>query len=334
MYSFGYQQYPPIVTYQQNSRSLESFFPSPGTTNDQSSLSPSTSSPVTPASNRGSVAADYRRLSDTSSYRINQLSHNALGFSGISDTIEQLGFSNQFGRNLSADYGSPSGLSPSKPLLQFAPCHSSMNNVPRQNDYYQSSQNSQGILSPQRLTATPPRNHLAGNTNDMFTRSMEGLQREESWREMSDPHLFYKDGNNINDPSGWTQPVYGSTTHALPQRSELANSNLMHMDDSTMYGDTNTMLGSNMLEYSNLAPTPLRTKCSDCGQEFASKFGPGNLKRHVRLKHRRTEIHSCLQCPKTYKRGDALKKHAWKIHRCREAKPKKRKNRISAENAC
>ncbi|KAF2632232.1 hypothetical protein BU25DRAFT_144969 [Macroventuria anomochaeta] len=67
-------------------------------------------------------------------------------------------------------------------------------------------------------------------------------------------------------------------------------------------------------------------KCNQCDQEFAGKYGPGNLRRHVRHQHltrRSTDIDlTCRLCKTSYKRSDALRSHLWRKHSLPEAKPK------------
>jgi hypothetical protein len=344
----SYQQYPTILTHHQNSRSWESFLALPGATNEQSSLSPSTSSPVTPTSNRGSVAVPYRRASETSLYRTNQISPNALSFSGTPETnLEQLGFSQQFGCSVPVDLESPCSFSSSGSLFHFAPVPegSSIYHIPKQNDYCQSSHHPHEILSPQQPTVATLHNHPPGNPNDMIMRSIEDPRiyhslaagvlpnhRQARLEETFGNRSIYLDSNN--NPDGWEYAAYESNTHSLPQHPDLVNSNSMRMDDPTMHGDANTMLDSSMLDYLDLTPTASLIKCSTCGQDFTGKFGPGNLKRHMRLKHHSNKTHKCHQCSKTYKRGDALRKHSWKTHRCLEAKPRKRKVRAVVTNGC
>ncbi|UPX11071.1 uncharacterized protein EKO05_0001695 [Ascochyta rabiei] len=68
--------------------------------------------------------------------------------------------------------------------------------------------------------------------------------------------------------------------------------------------------------------------CQRCEKVFTGKFGPGNLKRHVRQTHEsmfEKVIHVCKTCLKTYNRADALRKHSWKKHRQEDARPNKRR---------
>jgi hypothetical protein len=68
--------------------------------------------------------------------------------------------------------------------------------------------------------------------------------------------------------------------------------------------------------------------CQHCGKVYTGKYGPGNLKRHVRQTHESVlerVINKCLICMKVYNRADALRKHSWKKHRRADAKPNKRR---------
>ncbi|XPS74836.1 hypothetical protein M3J07_006929 [Ascochyta lentis] len=68
--------------------------------------------------------------------------------------------------------------------------------------------------------------------------------------------------------------------------------------------------------------------CQLCEKIFTGKYGPGNLKRHVRQTHESVfdkAMHMCKTCFKTYNRADALRKHSWKKHRQEDARPNKRR---------
>jgi uncharacterized C2H2 Zn-finger protein len=338
---FSYQQHPPILTHHQNSRSLETLLTPPGMTNEGNSLSPSTSSPVTPTSQRGSVISVCRRGSQTASYRNNQASHNASAFIRTPrGSLEQLGPTQQFGYGARVDTGSPSGWSSSEASSQPAPVFEDFSTYDQTgNDNYQSSYRRYGILSPQQFTVATPHHRYPGNNINTPLRSI-GESRiphsltsdvlpsnwEANVQEILESRSFGLDGQD--NPVEWQQPMYGSSAHILPSHSHPVNSSFLHIGSSMAYDETNMPLSNNTLEYMNTIPTAPQIICSTCGQDFNGNFGPANLRRHIRLKHRPEEIHRCQRCPKTYKRTDALKKHVWKTHRCLEAKPKKRKNRV------
>jgi uncharacterized C2H2 Zn-finger protein len=339
---FSYQQHPPILTHHQNSRSLETLLTPPGMTNEGNSLSPSTSSPVTPTSQRGSVISVCRRGSQTASYRNNQASHNASAFIRTPrGSLEQLGPTQQFEYGARVDTGSPSAWSSSEASSQPAPVFEDFSTYDIQtgNDNYQSSYRRYGILSPQQFTVATPHHRYPGNNINTPLRSI-GESRiphsltsdvlpsnwEANVQEILESRSFGLDGQD--NPVEWQQPMYGSSAHILPSHSHPVNSSFLHIGSSMAYDETNMPLSNNTLEYMNTIPTAPQIICSTCGQDFNGNFGPANLRRHIRLKHRPEEIHRCQRCPKTYKRTDALKKHVWKTHRCLEAKPKKRKNRV------
>jgi uncharacterized C2H2 Zn-finger protein len=335
MTPFSYQQYPPILTHHQNSRSLETLLTPPGMTNEGNSLSPSTSSPVTPTSQRGSVISVCRRGSQTTSYRNNQAPRNASAFIRTPrGSLKQLGPTQQFGCGARVDIGSPSAWSSSEASSQPAPVFEDFStyDIHTGNDNYQSSYHRYGILSPQQFTVATPHHRYPGTNINTPLRSIgesripHGLasdvlpgHREASLQQILESHSF--------GLVEWPQPIYGSSAHTLPSHSHPVNSNFLHIGGSMAYDETNTLLDNSTLEYMNTIPTASQIKCSACGQDFNGNFGPANLRRHIRLKHQTEEIHRCQRCPKTYKRTDALKKHVWKTHRCLEAKPKKRKNR-------
>lgn len=90
--------------------------------------------------------------------------------------------------------------------------------------------------------------------------------------------------------------------------------------------------------YSPIVPDPQPTTnpqrrfapaaCQHCEKVFTGKYGPGNLKRHVRQAHGSImdrARHICTSCMKTYNRADALRKHSWKKHRQETARPNKRR---------
>jgi uncharacterized C2H2 Zn-finger protein len=338
---FSYQQHPPILTHHQNSRSLETLLTPPGITNEGNSISPSTSSPVTPTSQRGSVISVCPRGSQTASYRNNQASHNASAFIRTPrGSLEQLGPTQQFGCGARVDIGSPSAWSSSEASSQPAPVFEDIStyDIRTGGDNYQSSYNRYGILSPQQFTVATSHHHYPENNINAPLRSIGESRiphsltsnvlpghREASLQQILESHSLGLDGQG--NPAEWPQPIYGSSAHTLPSHSHLVNSNFLHIDGSMAYDETNTLLDNSTLEYMNTIPTAPQIICSACGQDFNGHFGPANLRRHIRLKHHPEEIHRCQRCPKTYKRTDALKKHVWKTHRCLEAKPKKRKNR-------
>lgn len=67
-------------------------------------------------------------------------------------------------------------------------------------------------------------------------------------------------------------------------------------------------------------------KCGFCSKDFVGKYGPGNLRRHLKHLHPTTPSTgndlTCHRCKKTYKRSDALRSHRWRKHALPEAKPK------------
>jgi uncharacterized C2H2 Zn-finger protein len=338
----SYQQHPPILTHHQNSGSLESLLTPPGMTNEGNSLSPSTSSPVTPTSQRGPVTYVCRKGSQAASYRINEVFHNVSTYVGIPrGSLEQLEFPPQFGYGAPVDVGSPSAWSSSEASSQPAPVFENLStyDIRTRNNNYQSSYHPYGTLSPPQFTVASSHHRYPGNNINVPLRSIDGSRthhiltsdvlpghREASLEGILESHSFGLDSQG--NPVEWPQPVYGSIAHTLPSNSHPANANLLHISGSMAYGETNMLFSDSALEYTNSIPTALRIRCTICEQDFNGKFGPANLRRHVRLKHRPEEIHRCQRCPKTYKRTDALKKHVWKTHRCLEAKPRKRKNRV------
>jgi uncharacterized C2H2 Zn-finger protein len=338
---FSYQKHTPILTHHQNSRSLESLLPPPRMTHEGNSLSPSTSSPVTPTSQRGSVISVCRRGSQTASYRIYQASHNASAFIRTPrGSLEQFGPTQQFGCGAHVDIGSPSTCNSSEASSQPAPIFEDFStyDIQAENDNYQSSYHPYDTLSPQQFTVATSQNRYPGNNINTTLRSIGESRiphsrtsdvlpghREASLQEILESHSFGLDGQD--NPVEWPQPMYGSSAHTLPSHSHPVNSNFLHIGGSMAYDETNMLLSNGTLEYMNTIPIAPQITCSTCGQDFNGNFGPANLRRHIRLKHHPEEIHRCQRCPKTYKRTDALKKHVWKTHRCLEAKPKKRKNR-------
>lgn len=72
---------------------------------------------------------------------------------------------------------------------------------------------------------------------------------------------------------------------------------------------------------SSSSPSPcslvaLILRCSTCGVKFTGKYRKGNLERHMKNKHRGSEIPCSVEwCNKAFQRRDALLKHERKRHR-------------------
>jgi uncharacterized C2H2 Zn-finger protein len=341
MTPLSYQQHPPILTHHQNSRSLKSLLTPPRTTNEGNLLSPSTSSPVTPTSQRGSGTSICQRGSQTVSYQINQAFENASAFVRTPrGSLEQLGYTQQFGCGAHVDSGSPCAWSSSEASSQSVPVFENFStyDIRRGNDNYPSFYHPYGISSPQQFTVATSHHHHPKNNIDSPLRSIAESRihhnltsdalpgHREADLEKIFESLFGLDGQD--NPIGWPQPVYRSSTDTLPSYSHPVDSKSLHIGGSMAYDETNMLLSDSVLGYINTLPTAPQIKCSICGQDFNGNSGPANLRRHMRLKHYPKETYRCQRCPKTYQRTDALKKHVWKKHRCLEAKPKKRKNRV------
>lgn len=76
-------------------------------------------------------------------------------------------------------------------------------------------------------------------------------------------------------------------------------------------------------------------ECIHCGTKFNGYYQKGNLKRHIKSRHPELMFDhgespgdldklKCGQCSRPFKRSDARKKHEWRTHGIKEAKPTKK----------
>ena len=64
-----------------------------------------------------------------------------------------------------------------------------------------------------------------------------------------------------------------------------------------------------------------QVSCLKCVKVFNGRYGPRNLDRHVRTEHDNV-IFPCKECPRTYRRDDALLGHERKSHPNLQRSPK------------
>ncbi|KAF2131381.1 hypothetical protein P153DRAFT_193877 [Dothidotthia symphoricarpi CBS 119687] len=94
---------------------------------------------------------------------------------------------------------------------------------------------------------------------------------------------------------------------------------LIHQTD-----DSDVAPEAHHLPVSHPTATYPPVKCGQCRKLFIGKFGAGNLTRHIRHVHNMMKI-VCRVCEKSFKRGDALRKHRWTKHHEEDARPKPKK---------
>ncbi|PSN72828.1 hypothetical protein BS50DRAFT_170155 [Corynespora cassiicola Philippines] len=122
-------------------------------------------------------------------------------------------------------------------------------------------------------------------------------------------HFIPKVMNNYEPP-----PPYGDLScDETPHRDVMEQLDMPNETSST------TQLSADAAE----------GRCGECGKKFKGNYWPGNLKRHIKQMHLAKGLATiiCRPCNKFYRRGDALRKHKWKIHGLLNCKPKKRRER-------
>lgn len=141
-----------------------------------------------------------------------------------------------------------------------------------------------------------------------------------------DPQASYSVESRHPNSSLHALSSYDPRTQLLRSHTHTANPHPNHTYDETLPAhspaDSDTRLSMNPQQ--RHPPSA----CQHCEKVFTGKYGPGNLKRHVRQSHGSAldrVRHMCQMCSKMYNRADALRKHSWKKHRHEDARPNKRR---------
>lgn len=191
--------------------------------------------------------------------------------------------------------------------------------------------------------------------------AVPSLNMETSW---DDVDFFTTNNDHIEDDSLWyptsfdvesIQPEHNTTedvSTSLGEEQGAACSSHDPADEAFLDEDIvrrkrEEIVHKRTSSSGGLATQYPREKCQICTKEFTgrsvilvqlfhpfnyliavSRYGKGNLSRHIREKHDLVQPLTgkvCRVCDQVYNRADAKRKHEWKKHRLPDARPNKRR---------
>ncbi|EAT85371.1 hypothetical protein SNOG_06720 [Parastagonospora nodorum SN15] len=296
----------------------------PGFASANSSHSTSPISPVTPSLESGHGAnAQHHIVSPIATTAVSHQSHQFL-----SDhfQIEEIGYAQYH----SGPHFPVPGLSFTSPTAQPFDQHE-----PSSKDCVYSSLlfSSNDDLAAEDPTQDPP------SDQEPVVANLFEVSQDDTW----DTSEIYKTDTQEIDPPAYSfrdflQPFNLTDTCAVPQSSDHSEKSTVPEQDYSYLGDSLQQDTHGFHIYTNdevrnrELPSTSRSakRCNICGKEFTghlSRYGKGNLARHVREKHLVQSVIGkvCRICKNVYNRADATRKHEWKKHRLQDARPNKRR---------
>lgn len=204
--------------------------------------------------------------------------------------------------------------------------------------------------------------HYQHSGHELRLPTAPSLNVETSW---NDEEYFSTANDHIEDDSLWyqtsfdiqsTQPEHNTTEAVSTSFGETQqgfgsshdqNCESLHDRNSVQPTFEPEVVRIRASQSSVRATQFPREKCHICAKEFTgrsvtstqfypffnhltvfSRYGRGNLSRHIREKHDLVQPLTgkvCRVCDQVYNRADAKRKHEWKKHRLPDARPNKRR---------